>query len=66
MEQRGRQLETTWVPPTASIALQSAVVPVAGVGVIKSLTHSWRLWIGVNIPECIQPPLWSFGAMAVA
>ena len=38
--QRWRQGQEAWVPFTDAIAFQSAVVPVVGVGVIKSLPHA--------------------------
>ena len=48
------QLQETGVPLTDAISLQPAVVPVVGVGVIKSLTHSCCFGIGVDISKCIQ------------
>ena len=50
------QGQETGVPFTDAITLQPAVVPVVGIGVIKSLTHPCCFGIGVDIPECIQRP----------
>ena len=54
--QSGCQLQETGVPLGDAIAFQPAVVPVVGIGVIKSLPDPCRLGIGVDIPEGIQHP----------
>ena len=41
------QWEKAGVPLTDVIKLQPSVVPVAGIGVIKSLTDPW--WCGVSV-----------------
>ena len=52
----GSTIKLKGVPFTDAIAFQSAVVPVVGIGVIKSLSHPCCFWIGVDIPEGIQHP----------
>jgi hypothetical protein len=52
--QRWCQGQEAGVPFTDAINLQPAVVPVVGIGVIKSLSHSCCFGIGVDIPEGIQ------------
>ena len=59
--QGGCQLQETGVPLTDAISLQPAVVPVVAIGVIKPLSHSCRLGIGVDISERIQHPSVVFG-----
>ena len=44
------------MPFTDAITLQPAVVPVVGIGVIKSPSYPCCQWIGVDIPKCIQHP----------
>ena len=48
------QVKETWVSLTDAIILQSSVVPVVRIGVIKSPSHPCCFGIGVNVPECIQ------------
>lgn len=54
-------LQKTWMPFTDAITFQPAVVPVVGIGVIKSFSYPCCHWIGVDIPECIQHPSVVFG-----
>ncbi len=49
------------MPFTDAITLQSAVVPVVGIGVIKSFPYPCRFGISVDIPECFQHPSVVFG-----
>jgi hypothetical protein len=39
------ELKEIWVPLTDAIAFQPAIVPVNGIGVMESFTHSCCLWI---------------------
>ena len=48
------QWQKTRVPLTDAITLRSSVMAVIGIGVIKPFSDSCCLWIGVNIPQCIQ------------
>ena len=50
------QLQETWVPFADAISLQPPVVPVVGIGVIKTLSYSCCFGVGVDVPEGIQHP----------
>ena len=64
--QRWCQRQEAWVPLTDAIILQSSVVPVVGIGVIKSLSHPCCFGIGVDYLSVFSTLLWSLGAIAVA
>jgi len=59
--QGGYQRQETGVLFTDAINLQSAVVPIVAIGVIKPLSHPSCFGIGVDIPECIHHPSVVFG-----
>ena len=44
----------SWVPFADAITRQPAIVPVIGIGVIETLTHSSCFRVGVDIPQGIQ------------
>ena len=46
--QLGCQYQETWAPFSDAITLQSAVVPVVGIGVIKSFSYPCRFGIGAS------------------
>ena len=52
--QCGCQLQEAGVPLTDALSLQSSVVPIVGIGVIETLSHSCCFGVGVDIPQGIQ------------
>jgi hypothetical protein len=50
----GCQLQETGVPFADAISFQPSVVPIVGIGVIETPSHSSCFGIGVDIPQGIQ------------
>ena len=50
------QLQKAGVPFADAITRQPAVVPIVGIGVIETLSHSSCFGVGVDIPQGIQHP----------
>ena len=48
------QLQKAGVPLTDAITRQTAVMPVVGIGIIETLSHSSCFRVGVDIPQGIQ------------
>ena len=54
--QCGCQLQEAGVPLTDALSLQSSVVPIVGIGVIETLSHSCCFGVGVDIPQGVEHP----------